>query len=173
MGAFFVHILVKEFDFSLQSNTNSDYINAVFVDGFKTEREFIVTEWPFSHTAANFWFVSVLIQSHCCQFLVCFIFISVTLLPIFGLFQSHCCQFLVSFHFISVTLLPIFGLFHFCFSHTAANFWFISFLFQSHCCQFLVCFSHTAPLLCAGELYVKGAVVVIWRSACSPSSLTI
>ena len=101
MGAFFVHILVKEFDFSLQSNTNSDYINAVFVDGFKTEREFIVTEWPFSHTAANFWFVSVLIQSHCCQFLVCFIF-------------------------VSVTLLPIFGLFHFYFSHTAVNFWFVS-----------------------------------------------
>lgn len=27
----------------------------MFVDGFKTEREFIAAEWPFSHTAANFW----------------------------------------------------------------------------------------------------------------------
>ena len=126
MGAFFVHILVKEFDFSLQSNTNSDYINAVFVDGFKTEREFIVTEWPFSHTAANFWFVSFLFQSHCCQFLVCFSHTAANFWSASILFQSHCCQFLVCFIFVSVTLLPIFGLFHFCFSHTAVNFWFVS-----------------------------------------------
>ena len=32
-----------------------DYINAVFVDGFTGPQENIVTEWPMSHTVANFW----------------------------------------------------------------------------------------------------------------------
>ena len=38
--------------FNLKSG---DYINAVFVDGFTSARENIVTEWPMSNTVANFW----------------------------------------------------------------------------------------------------------------------
>ena len=40
---------------SFQGNDCTDYINAVFVDGFSYLNEFIVTEWPLSNTIQNFW----------------------------------------------------------------------------------------------------------------------
>ena len=40
---------------SFQGNDCTDYINAVFVDGFSNLNEFIVTEWPLSNTVQNFW----------------------------------------------------------------------------------------------------------------------
>ena len=40
---------------SFQGNDSTDYINAVFVDGFSNLNEFIVTEWPLSNTVQNFW----------------------------------------------------------------------------------------------------------------------
>ena len=40
---------------SFQGNDCTDYINAVFVDGYSRQNEFIVTEWPLSDTIKNFW----------------------------------------------------------------------------------------------------------------------
>ena len=40
---------------SFQGNDCTDYINAVFVDGYSHLNEFIVTEWPLSNTIQNFW----------------------------------------------------------------------------------------------------------------------
>ncbi|XP_066954570.1 receptor-type tyrosine-protein phosphatase kappa isoform X2 [Macrobrachium rosenbergii] len=40
---------------SFQGNSNTDYINAVFVDGYTHPREYIVTEWPTSHTLGDLW----------------------------------------------------------------------------------------------------------------------
>ena len=40
---------------SFQGNDCTDYINAVFVDGYSHLNEFIVTEWPLSNTVQNFW----------------------------------------------------------------------------------------------------------------------
>ncbi|KAG7200252.1 hypothetical protein KM043_017723 [Ampulex compressa] len=40
---------------SFQGNNFTDYINAVFVDGYTKPREYIVTEWPLRHTCGEFW----------------------------------------------------------------------------------------------------------------------
>ncbi|XP_066601849.1 receptor-type tyrosine-protein phosphatase kappa isoform X2 [Prorops nasuta] len=40
---------------SFQGNDITDYINAVFVDGYTKPREYIVTEWPLKHTCGEFW----------------------------------------------------------------------------------------------------------------------
>ena len=40
---------------SFQNNENTDYINAVFVDGYRRADEFVCTEWPMASTLANFW----------------------------------------------------------------------------------------------------------------------
>ncbi|XP_031622627.1 receptor-type tyrosine-protein phosphatase kappa isoform X1 [Contarinia nasturtii] len=40
---------------SFQGNAFTDYINAVFVDGYTKPREYIVTEWPLKHTVGEFW----------------------------------------------------------------------------------------------------------------------
>ena len=40
---------------SFQGSDSTDYINAVFVDGYSRLNEFIVTEWPLSDTIKNFW----------------------------------------------------------------------------------------------------------------------
>ncbi|KOC69840.1 Receptor-type tyrosine-protein phosphatase T, partial [Habropoda laboriosa] len=40
---------------SFQGNSYTDYINAVFVDGYTKPREYIVTEWPLRHTCGEFW----------------------------------------------------------------------------------------------------------------------
>lgn len=40
---------------SFQGNNFTDYINAVFVDGYTKPREYIVTEWPLKNTAGEFW----------------------------------------------------------------------------------------------------------------------
>ncbi|XP_018368860.1 PREDICTED: receptor-type tyrosine-protein phosphatase kappa [Trachymyrmex cornetzi] len=40
---------------SFQGNSFTDYINAVFVDGYTKPREYIVTEWPLRHTCGEFW----------------------------------------------------------------------------------------------------------------------
>jgi len=40
---------------SFQDNSCTDYINAVFVDGFLRSKEFIVTEWPIIQTVKDFW----------------------------------------------------------------------------------------------------------------------
>ncbi|XP_072156410.1 receptor-type tyrosine-protein phosphatase kappa isoform X2 [Bemisia tabaci] len=40
---------------SFQGNNYTDYINAVFVDGYTKPREYIVTEWPLKHTQGEFW----------------------------------------------------------------------------------------------------------------------
>ncbi|XP_044020892.1 receptor-type tyrosine-protein phosphatase kappa [Aphidius gifuensis] len=40
---------------SFQGNSFTDYINAVFVDGYTKPREYIVTEWPLKHTCGEFW----------------------------------------------------------------------------------------------------------------------
>lgn len=40
---------------SFQGNNFTDYINAVFVDGYTKPREYIVTEWPLKHTCGEFW----------------------------------------------------------------------------------------------------------------------
>ena len=38
-----------------QGNECTDYINAVFVDGYSRLNQFIVTEWPLANTTQNFW----------------------------------------------------------------------------------------------------------------------
>ncbi|CAO1387004.1 unnamed protein product [Diamesa hyperborea] len=40
---------------SFQGNAFTDYINAVFVDGYTKPREYIVTEWPLKATCGEFW----------------------------------------------------------------------------------------------------------------------
>ena len=40
---------------SFEGNDCTDYINAVFVDGYSRLNELIVTEWPLSDTIKNFW----------------------------------------------------------------------------------------------------------------------
>ncbi|KAF4528678.1 hypothetical protein B566_EDAN016571 [Ephemera danica] len=40
---------------SFQGNNFTDYINAVFVDGYTKPREYIVTEWPVVKTLGEFW----------------------------------------------------------------------------------------------------------------------
>lgn len=40
---------------SFQGNSFTDYINAVFVDGYTRPREYIVTEWPLSTTLGDVW----------------------------------------------------------------------------------------------------------------------
>ncbi|RVE47731.1 hypothetical protein evm_007620 [Chilo suppressalis] len=40
---------------SFQGNSFTDYINAVFVDGYTKPREYIVTEWPLIRTQGEFW----------------------------------------------------------------------------------------------------------------------
>ncbi|XP_069361676.1 uncharacterized protein Ptp36E isoform X2 [Maniola hyperantus] len=40
---------------SFQGNSFTDYINAVFVDGYTKPREYIVTEWPLVLTQGEFW----------------------------------------------------------------------------------------------------------------------
>lgn len=49
---------------SFQTNDNTDYINAVFVDGYTRSREYIVTEWPLHSTMSDFW---SLIYDHDCN----------------------------------------------------------------------------------------------------------
>ncbi|XP_042910667.1 receptor-type tyrosine-protein phosphatase kappa isoform X2 [Parasteatoda tepidariorum] len=52
---------------SFQSNDSTDYINAVFVDGYLRSKEFIVTEWPMQHTVPDFW---SLVYDHDCNSVV-------------------------------------------------------------------------------------------------------
>lgn len=40
---------------SFQGNTFTDYINAVFVDGYRQARGYMVTEWPQVHTISYLW----------------------------------------------------------------------------------------------------------------------
>ncbi|XP_058795519.1 receptor-type tyrosine-protein phosphatase kappa isoform X1 [Phymastichus coffea] len=40
---------------SFQGNTFTDYINAVFVDGYTKPKEYIVTEWPVQKCLGEFW----------------------------------------------------------------------------------------------------------------------
>ncbi|XP_050714666.1 receptor-type tyrosine-protein phosphatase kappa-like isoform X5 [Eriocheir sinensis] len=40
---------------SFQGNSNTDYINAVCVDGYTHPREYIVTEWPTAQTLGDLW----------------------------------------------------------------------------------------------------------------------
>jgi len=40
---------------SHQGSLASDYVNAVYVDGFRRSKEFIVTEWPLNSTIPDFW----------------------------------------------------------------------------------------------------------------------
>lgn len=40
---------------SFQGNDCTDYINAVFVDGYIRANDFVVTEWPLPNTIQNFW----------------------------------------------------------------------------------------------------------------------
>jgi protein tyrosine phosphatase len=40
---------------SFQGNDCTDYINAVFVDGYIRANDFVVTEWPLPNTVQNFW----------------------------------------------------------------------------------------------------------------------
>ncbi|CAN8003799.1 unnamed protein product, partial [Ixodes hexagonus] len=49
---------------SFQSNDNTDYINAVFVDGYSRSKEYIVTEWPMVRTAQDLW---SLVYDHDCN----------------------------------------------------------------------------------------------------------
>ncbi|GAB6032283.1 hypothetical protein CHUAL_010924 [Chamberlinius hualienensis] len=52
---------------SFQGNDCTDYINAVFVDGYTKIREYIITEWPLKHTSADFW---SLVYDHECNSIV-------------------------------------------------------------------------------------------------------
>lgn len=52
---------------SFQSNDNTDYINAVFVDGYTRSKEYIVTEWPLPKTVQDVW---SLIYDHECNSVV-------------------------------------------------------------------------------------------------------
>merc|ERR1712012_1217977 len=52
---------------SFQSNTTTDYINAVFVDGYCQAKAMIITEWPMQSTIANFW---SMVYDHDCSTVV-------------------------------------------------------------------------------------------------------
>ncbi|KAG1652938.1 Receptor-type tyrosine-protein phosphatase U [Nymphon striatum] len=52
---------------SFQSNDNTDYINAVFVDGYTKSKEYIVTEWPYKSTCMDFW---SMVYDHDCNTVV-------------------------------------------------------------------------------------------------------
>uniref|UniRef100_A0A182LZH9 protein-tyrosine-phosphatase n=1 Tax=Anopheles culicifacies TaxID=139723 RepID=A0A182LZH9_9DIPT len=52
---------------SFQGNSFTDYINAVFVDGYTKPREYIVTEWPLQKTCGEFW---SLVYDHECAAVV-------------------------------------------------------------------------------------------------------
>lgn len=52
---------------SFQGNDCTDYINAVFVDGYTRPKEYIITEWPLKHTASDFW---SLVYDHDCNTIV-------------------------------------------------------------------------------------------------------
>ncbi|CAB4069100.1 unnamed protein product [Lepeophtheirus salmonis] len=52
---------------SFQGNNCTDYINAVFVDGYTHPREYIVTEWPLPSTCSDIW---SLVYDHDCSALV-------------------------------------------------------------------------------------------------------
>ena len=39
----------------LPSDTGSDYINANYIDGYKTPRAYIACQGPLPHTTADFW----------------------------------------------------------------------------------------------------------------------
>merc|ERR1712223_2319364 len=52
---------------SFQNNSTTDYINAVFVDGFCQDKAMIVTEWPMQSTVANFW---SMVYDHDCSTVV-------------------------------------------------------------------------------------------------------
>lgn len=49
---------------SFQSNEHTDYINAVFVDGYTRSKEYIITEWPIKKTLCDIW---SLIYDHECN----------------------------------------------------------------------------------------------------------
>lgn len=49
---------------SFQTNDSTDYINAVFVDGYTRSKEYIVTEWPLHRTMSDFW---SLVYDHDCN----------------------------------------------------------------------------------------------------------
>ena len=49
---------------SFQTNDSTDYINAVFVDGYTRSKEYIVTEWPLHRTISDFW---SLVYDHDCN----------------------------------------------------------------------------------------------------------
>jgi len=52
---------------SFQGNNCTDYINAVFVDGYTHPREYIVTEWPVVSTCSDLW---SLVYDHDCSAVV-------------------------------------------------------------------------------------------------------
>ncbi|CAG2174402.1 unnamed protein product, partial [Oppiella nova] len=52
---------------SFQSNDCTDYINAVFVDGYTRSKEYIITEWPMKKTMQDIW---CLIYDHECNSVV-------------------------------------------------------------------------------------------------------
>uniref|UniRef100_T1ITA2 Protein-tyrosine-phosphatase n=1 Tax=Strigamia maritima TaxID=126957 RepID=T1ITA2_STRMM len=52
---------------SFQGNDCTDYINAVFVDGYDRCNEYIVTEWPMKHTMGDVW---SLVYDHDCKSVV-------------------------------------------------------------------------------------------------------
>jgi protein tyrosine phosphatase len=52
---------------SFQGNNCTDYINAVFVDGYTHPREYIVTEWPLPNTCSDIW---SLVYDHDCSAVV-------------------------------------------------------------------------------------------------------
>lgn len=52
---------------SFQGNNCTDYINAVFVDGYTHPREYIVTEWPVTSTCSDIW---SLVYDHDCSAVV-------------------------------------------------------------------------------------------------------
>uniref|UniRef100_A0A336K031 CSON011467 protein n=2 Tax=Culicoides sonorensis TaxID=179676 RepID=A0A336K031_CULSO len=53
---------------SFQGNTFTDYINAVFVDGYTKPKEYIVTEWPLKSTLGEFW--SLIYDQECAAVVV-------------------------------------------------------------------------------------------------------
>ena len=52
---------------TFQSNDSTDYVNAVFVDGYTRSKEYIVTEWPMKHSIPDCWSV---IYDHDCNSVV-------------------------------------------------------------------------------------------------------
>lgn len=52
---------------TFQSNDSTDYVNAVFIDGYTRAKEYIVTEWPMPHTVPDCW---SLIYDHDCNSVV-------------------------------------------------------------------------------------------------------